>query len=228
MRATLNFKKSFSALRRSFSSVYRERELILRTDGQIRYVQLTLPIQLTVSVIVIAIFGWAFGMTALWEVQQDVIDEKIGQLKNSEVAYGDLLDEILSYQGKVADVTAKLQQNHSYMLKNLGDSNSVRLSLKPLGENNRQYGRNTFEDGNKFSQSLRVPLAQVEFELEQMTKTSTLLETSLLKVKARLVRAETERDSYARRGGSMQDQIWDLRDQLVKARARGPSGSDEQ
>ena len=61
----------------------------MRANGQVRYLQLTRPIQVTASVVVVAL-GWAFGMTALWEVQRDVIDEKIGQLKHSEVAYGDL------------------------------------------------------------------------------------------------------------------------------------------
>ena len=53
-----------------------------------------------------------------------------------------------------------------------------------------------------------------------MTETTNLLENSLSKVKARLARAEFERDSFARRGDSMQDHIRALQDQLVKARAR--------
>jgi len=210
----------FAAVRRFFAVVYRERELILRADGQVRYLQLTRPIQVTASVFVIAIFGWAFGMTALWEVQRDVIDEKIGQLKDSEVAYGDLLDEILTYQEKVADVTTKLQQKHAYLLKELGDSGGARLALQPLESEKTELQANPFEGGDESRQSLRIHLAQVDIELEQMTETTNLLENSLSKVKARLARAEFERDSFARRGDSMQDHIRDLQDQLVKARAR--------
>ena len=130
-QAKVILQNTFAAIRRFFALLYRERELILRADGQVRYLQLTRPIQVTASVVLVAIFGWAFGMTALWEVQRDVIDEKIGQLKDSEVAYGDLLDEILTYQEKVADVTTKLQQKHAYLLKELGDSGAVRLALQP-------------------------------------------------------------------------------------------------
>ena len=185
----------FLASRRSFGWVYRERELILRTDGQVRYWQLTRPIQITFTVIVIAVLGWSFGMTALWGVQQDVIDKKIGQLKDSEIAYGDLLDEILSYQGKVADKTAKLQQENSYMLKILGDSHSAPLSLPRSAENKRQADTIPSKEGKKSRQSLRVPLAQVDFELEQMAEMTDLLENSLLQVKARMARAEFESDS---------------------------------
>ena len=92
----------------------------------------------TASVVVVAIFGWAFGMTALWEVQRDVIDEKIGQLKDSEVAYGDLLDEILTYQEKVADVTTKLQQKHAYLPQGTRRQRWTRVWRSNLGE--RQNG----------------------------------------------------------------------------------------
>ena len=61
---------------------------------------------------------------------------------------------------------------------------------------------------------------QVDIELEQMTEFTNLLEDSLSKVKARLASAEFERDSDARRGDTMQDQIRDLQDQLVMTRAR--------
>ena len=219
-QAKVILQNTFVAIRRLFAFVYRERELILRADGQVRYLQLTRPIQVTASVVVVAIFGWAFGMTALWEVQRDVIDEKIGQLKHSEVAYGDLLDEILTYQEKVADVTTKLQQKHAYLLKELGDSGAVRLALQPLESDKTELQTSPFDEGNESRQSLRIHLAQVDIELEQMTETTNLLENSLSKVKARLARAEFERDSFARRGDSMQDHIRALQDQLVKARAR--------
>ena len=220
MRAILILTNMFSAFRRLLALVYRERDLILRTNGLVRYVRLTREIQVTASVVAIAVFGWAFGMTALWEIQQDEIDEKIGQLKDSEVAYGDLLNEILIYQGKIAGATEQLQRKHAYMLKKLGDSHSVQTSPPRHAEKKRDTGENRREKNIKFRQSFRVPLAQVDSELEQMTEMTNLLENSLLKVKLRLARAEFERGSYAKRGGSMQDQISDLRDQLVESRAR--------
>ena len=66
-QANVILQSTFAAIRRFFAVVYRERELILRADGQVRYLQLTRPIQVTASVVVVAIFGWAFGMTALWK-----------------------------------------------------------------------------------------------------------------------------------------------------------------
>ncbi len=220
VRAILILKNMFSALRRLLALVYRERDLILRTNGLVRYVRLTREIQVTASVVAIAVFGWAFGMTALWEIQQDVIDEKIGQLKDSEVAYGDLLNEILIYQGKIAGTTEQLQRKHAYVLKKLGDSHLVQTSLPRHTEKKRDIGEIHSEKNIKFRQSLRIPLAQIDSELEQITEMTNHLENSLLKVKVRLARAEFERGSYSKRGGSMQDQIFDLRDQLVESRAR--------
>ncbi len=205
-----------------FDRLYRERELIFRSEGQVKYLRLTRGMQLISSVVVVCIFGWAFGMTALWEIQRDVIDDKVGQIKDSEVAYGDLLDEILTYQEKVADVTKKLQDKHAYLLKELGEGAEIG-SITALP---RRFGMEDdvssviFGMGNESQESLQIHLAQVDIELEQMTETTNLLEDSLSKVKARLARAEFERHSYARRGDTMQDQIRDLQGQLVKARAR--------
>ncbi len=205
-----------------FDRLYRERELILRSEGQVKYLRLTRGMQIVSSVVVVCVFGWAFGMTALWEIQRDVIDDKVDQIKDAEVAYGDLLEEILTYQEKVGGVTKKLQDKHAFLLKELGEGAKIGnvTALPRLSGVEDDVSSVTFGTGNKSQESLQIHLAQVDIELEQMTETTNLLEDSLSKVKARLERAEFEQDSYTRRGDTMQNQIRDLQDQLVKARAR--------
>ena len=220
--STRYFQAAWREVCAFFEKAYREREIILRSDGQVRYLRLTRQIQVFSSVVVFCFFGWAFGMSALWEIQRDVIDQKIGKIKDSEVAYGDLLDEILTYQEKVAEVTKKLQVKHSYLLKELGEgvgSLAVGAAVQ-MSAGDRSIASNPFNEIDESRQSLRIHLAQVDIELEQMTETTNLLENSLSKVKARLAQAEFEQNSFARRGDSMQDHIRELQDQLVKARAR--------
>ena len=205
-----------------FDRFYRERELIFRSEGQVKYLRLTRGIQIISSVVVVCVFGWAFWMTALSEIQRDVIDDKVGQIKDAEVAYGDLLDKILTYQEKVADVTKRLQDKHAYLLKEIGaatEIGSITVLSRRSGVED-DVSSVTFGTGNESQESLQIHLAQVDIELEQMMETTDLLEDSLSKVKARLASAEFERDSDARRGDTMQDQIRDLQDQLVMARAR--------
>jgi len=113
--STRYFQAAWHEVCAFFEKAYREREIIFRSEGQVRYLRLTRRIQVFSSVVVFCFFGWAFGMTALWEIQRDVIDQKIGKIKDSEVAYGDLLDEILTYQEKVSDATKKLRVKHSYL-----------------------------------------------------------------------------------------------------------------
>ena len=220
--STQYFQAAWRELRVFLEKVSREREIILRSDGKVRYLRLTRRMQVFSSVVVFCFFGWAFGMTALWEVQRDIIDQKIGKIKDSEVAYGDLLDEILIYQEKVAEVTKKLQVKHAYLLKELGEGiGSLAVSSsEQMSVGDRAIASSPFDQIDESRQSLRIHLAQVDIELEQMTETTNLLENSLSKVKARLAQAEYERDGFARRGDSLQDRIRELQDQLVKARAR--------
>ena len=220
--STQYFHAAWHEVRVFFEKAYREREIILRSDGQVRYLRLTRWMQVLSSVVVFFFFGWALGMTALWEVQRDIIDQKIGKIKDSEVAYGDLLDEILTYQEKVAEVTKKLQVKHVFLLKEFGGgAGSLAIgSIEQMSVGDRAVASNPFEEIDASRQSLRIHLAQVDIELEQMAETTNLLENSLSKVTARLAQAEYEQDNFARRDDSMQGHIRELQDQLVKARAR--------
>jgi murein DD-endopeptidase MepM/ murein hydrolase activator NlpD len=220
--STQYIQAAWHEVRLFFKIAYREREIILRSDGQVRYLRLTRWMQVFSSVLVFCFFGWAFGMTALWEVQRDTIDQKIGIIKDSEVAYGDLLDGILIYQEKVTEVTKKLQVKHAYLLKELGEgTDSLAVgSTEKISVGDRAVASNRFDEIDESRQSLRIHLAQVDIELEQMTETTNLLENSLSKVTARLAQTEYERESFARRGDFKQNHIRELQDQLVKARVR--------
>ena len=98
----------------------------------------------------------------------------------------------MTYQEKVADVTTKLQQKHAYR-PGLGDSGAARLALQPLESDKTELQTNPFDKGSESRRSLRIHLAQVDIELEQMTETTNLLENSLTKVKARLHVRSSER-----------------------------------
>ena len=209
---------SYTFLEKSF----RDRELILRDEGRVRCLRITRSAQFVSVVVIISIFGWAFGMTALWDFQRDVIDEKIDKIKSAEVTYGNLLDEIITYQEKVAVITTKLQEKHAVLLKELvegADKIGGASGSTNIGQN-WGVGSNPLGAGDETRESLQIHLAQIDIELEQMTETTNLLEETLSEVKARIARAEFERDGYARQGDNRQDQIRALQDQLVKTRAR--------
>lgn len=205
-----------------FNAIFRERELILRSDGRVRYLRLTKALQVAASLFAICLLSWAFGMTAAWDFQRGVIDAKVGAIKDAEVAYGDLLDEILSYQEKVAAVTAKLREKHSHLVAQLGaeavGDSMVGAATTGAGNASPEEGRR--QKTSEARQVLRLQLAQIDIELEQMSETTNLLEGSLGEVKARLLRADQSGEMFERRGGTLQDQVRDLQDQLVKARAR--------
>ena len=206
------------AIGNRFNRIFHERELILRSNGRVRYLRLTKSLQLVSSVFVVCVFSWAMGMTAAWDFQRGVIVEKDGKIKDAEVAYGDLLDDILSYQEKVATVTVRLREKHTQLTGRLAAglaAESVAIVAIPPSE-----AGSSSRDAGEQGPGLRLQLAQIDIELEQMSETTNLLESSLSDVKARLARADQGREFFAHRGNTLQDQVRDLQDQLVKSRAR--------
>ena len=173
MRVKLILINIFSALRRSLASIYRERELIVRTNGLVRYVRLTRTIQLIASAIVIAVFGWVLGITALWDLERGVTAEKNEQLRESEVAYGDLLEDILIYRGKIETATQKLQQKHAHVLRSLGNKHSAGSQLPHLSEKKRQIRQIPPDKDNKFRKLFHISVTQFGAELRQLAEEST-------------------------------------------------------
>ncbi len=201
------------------AAMFRERELILRVDGEIRYLRLTRPLQIAAASLATLAFAWFVGMTVLWDLQRDVIAAKNFEIKDSGIAYEKLLDDVLAYQKKVARATGKLRGKHAYLLRQMSDGEPGSVAVGGVVKKPRKAPVDS-DEAFEARQSLRLHLTQVDIELEQMTETTNLLEGSLNKVKARLARAEQERESIARKGNSLQDQVRELQDNLVTARAR--------
>ncbi|WP_425406220.1 peptidoglycan DD-metalloendopeptidase family protein [Hwanghaeella sp.] len=91
-----------------FRRVFRERELILRSDGTVRYMRLSSRLQMGVAGICLAVGFWAAGVsgTAYW--QKTVIDEKHREIGEAKLAIEDLRDDLTTYQQQIAGATKSL------------------------------------------------------------------------------------------------------------------------
>ncbi len=212
-------RKPESRTRRFLDAMFRERELLLRSEGRLRYLHLTRRAQIGLFAVLSGIGLWVVGATALSLVQQQVIANKESAIKEARVAYEDLLDEVLAYQKKVAAVTTKLKRNQSYLLRQISEVSGLSEPL-PTDTLALSEADGKGDEAAKSRQALRRHLTRLDIELQQMMETNSLLEGSLNKIKAELALAEEERAQIIRTRAKLRERVRELETDLIETRAR--------
>jgi len=91
-----------------FRRVFRERELILRSEGQVRYMRLSSRLQMGVAGACMALGLWAAGVSGAAYWQKTVIDDKHREIGEAKLAIEDLRDDLTTYQQQIAVATKSL------------------------------------------------------------------------------------------------------------------------
>ena len=84
-------KQSSSKFRRVAARVFRKRELLLRSDGRVRFVVLTPRLQKTIACFFAALLLWGASATFVSIVEYDKIAAADARLVDARIAYEDLL-----------------------------------------------------------------------------------------------------------------------------------------
>ncbi len=209
--------------------LFRERELILRSDGRVHFIPLTRRLQISAFLVAMAVGVWGIGMTLMSTVKSGVIQVKNDEIREARVAYEDLFEEVLSYQKKVASVTSNLRESQESLLSQVNEAvtaadaaakragKSARKSKKPSQSNSVSELDATDEPTG----SLRSHLNDIDHKVLQMTETNVLLEGSLKKIKTELKLAGDERDQIIRTRTKLRERVAELEEQLIRSRTDG-------
>lgn len=97
-----------------FQRVFRERELILRSEGRVSYLRLTPRVQKIGAGLCTSVFVWAVAVSggAYW--QNTVIDDKRHEISEAKLAFEQLRDDLATYQEKVAAAATALSARSVY------------------------------------------------------------------------------------------------------------------
>lgn len=195
-----------------FDELFRERELILRSQGRVHFLPLTRRLQMSAFMIAVAIGVWGIGMTLMSTVKSGIIHVKNDEIREARVAYEDLFEEVLRYQKKVATVTSNLRESQESLLEQVG--NVVRLDNKKVAKLRQPLsGQAKTADGD-----LREHLSDIDKKVQVMTETNTLLEGSLLKIKTELKLAGDERNNIIKTRTKLRERVAELEEFLIKSR----------
>ena len=195
-----------------FDELFRERELILRSQGRVHFLPLTRRLQMSAFMIAVAIGVWGIGMTLMSTVKSGIIHVKNDEIREARVAYEDLFEEVLRYQKKVATVTSNLRDSQESLLEQVG--NVVKLDNKKVAKLRQPLsGQAKTADGD-----LREHLNDIDKKVQVMTETNSLLEGSLLKIKTELKLAGDERNNIIKTRTKLRERVAELEEFLIKSR----------
>ena len=101
---------------RGIARYFPDRELILRTDGNVRFLKISKNLQIFSLSLVLAVAGWAIFASSSYFIHDRIIDVKNSEILNARMVYRSLLSEVSDYQSKFSSLTGELEKNHSLML----------------------------------------------------------------------------------------------------------------
>lgn len=195
-----------------WEEVFRERELILRSQGRVHFIPLTRRLQMCAVSIILAVGFWGIGVTLMSTVKSGVIQVKNDEIREARVAYEDLFDEVLRYQKKVATVTTNLRESQESLLAKIGDVPGVKDKVQSGSSKSKAA------DSSEKKANLREHLNEIDRKVRNMTETNGLLEGSLSKIKTELKLAGDERDQIIKTRTKLRERVSQLEEMLVQSR----------
>jgi murein DD-endopeptidase MepM/ murein hydrolase activator NlpD len=206
-----------AAVRRVVDELFRERELILRSEGRVHFIPLTRRLQMSAALVVVAVALWGIGVTLMSTVKSGVIQVKNEEIREARVAYEDLFEEVLRYQKKVATVTSNLRASQESLIAQIGGVAGIDGKS---GSGKKQAKSNGKKDGKDGASKvgLREHLDEIDRKVQHMTETNGLLETSLSKIKTELQVADDEREQIIKTRTKLRERVVELEEMLIKAR----------
>ena len=122
-----NFCKSIlEVISRSFP----DRQIMLRSEGQVSFVTLSKQFQLFAVAAILTFIGWSAFASITYVFYDQLIESKDNQVANARLAYRSLLSQVASYQKKFTDITNDLETNHTMMLGLVKKNANLQQNLK--------------------------------------------------------------------------------------------------
>jgi murein DD-endopeptidase MepM/ murein hydrolase activator NlpD len=93
-----------SGLKQKFMRLFRERELILRSEGKVRYLRLKPIPQMVMTGTALTLSLWLAGANGIAWLQEMRIERKEAEITEARVAYERLRGELSTYQNRIASL----------------------------------------------------------------------------------------------------------------------------
>ncbi|MEQ8397026.1 peptidoglycan DD-metalloendopeptidase family protein [Thalassobaculum sp.] len=196
-----------------------ERQVILRTDGETRYVRLTTGVQLAVIAGWLAVAGWVGFATVGYYTQGTMILAKNQAIDRSRHAYRKLLDQVSDYQLSIVGITRDLKETEAHLRRLFSQNEALKQDLTSTA-----VALRTSEVERSRIASSRVALGdQLELlgsELRQITGKNNALEAHIGTLRRHLETIEAEKAEIAAERAALDDRMWALHNDLEASNSK--------
>jgi len=186
------------------------RQIVFRSEGRVRCLNLTSQLQGAVASVFLAFVGWvAFtsGSVFFHELQ---LARKDAQIAEVRVAYRSLLGEVADYQKRFSGVVRNLEENHALMIKLASQNTKLQEDLRSLSSS-----RKARAEVEATRMAMEDHLSDVESQMQSLAQRNFSLKDDMTSIESELQDALVQRNTALLESTQMRRDIKVLENQLV-------------
>lgn len=219
--------QSRPGLKEKINHIFRERELILRSEGTVRYLRLKPMPQMLMAGTALAMSMWLIGANGMAWLQEVRIEQKDSEIAEARVAYERLRGEMSIYQQRIATLAKDILTHSGDGMPggqvNLEELADVTAGIEDAFDRiNRDLGL-TEADRQRIIQSrdaLHRQIANLESNLADAEELIVSLEEDVSERDFDLAERHEEIDTLTESRDDWREQAEDLDSDLVSARGQ--------
>jgi murein DD-endopeptidase MepM/ murein hydrolase activator NlpD len=211
-------------LSRVYHRIFPERQIYVRTRGEVRFVTFSGPVQLGFLSVATAVAVWVAFATFQFLFQNDIIAAKNERLRVAEVAYESLQGELRDTQLRFIAAARDLDAKHNQLLALVSQKDQLERRLNEISGRLAEVADDHLT-ASKEAASLRNQLQGERSELSEQIGTlqnelrSTLdqrsgLEYSLAETRDRVASLSAERDTLIKSNADLKKNLSLINDRL--------------
>jgi murein DD-endopeptidase MepM/ murein hydrolase activator NlpD len=108
------------------------REVLLRTDGRVKYITLTRRQQIAAASLATVVIGWTFATSIGFAVSTYLLSDRSVQMKQATAAYDELRRQVAASRARFAELAQALSANQKFMLDLVRDHREAAEARAPL------------------------------------------------------------------------------------------------
>ena len=220
-----------NGVRQARDRLFIEREIILRTDGKVRYLRLSKRFQEAIGVACLGLACWIAFATGSYLLHADTIASKEQEIETHRLAYVTLLSEVDEYQDEFARITRDLEGNQTDLLtlldeeaaeeaRTAADERTDRDESGEDGVSGRMLG---FADeldaiANR-NTSLREEVGKIRELLQSSEHERSAVQSAQRELGAKLAEVQANLEKITTARNQLKQTVGDLNEELARSRA---------